>query len=83
MYAELLLTRGIYEESLYCGVDVGEESGRREAFNEDVVPTRDDGVANDIRVGFDEAVEAAVDRAEIDYVARAKVFKTLEDKLSW
>jgi hypothetical protein len=61
VYIKLLLTRGVDKEGLYCRVDVGEEPGRREAFDEYAVAPCDDGVADDIRVGFDKALEAAID----------------------
>lgn len=81
MYAELLLTRGVNQEGLYWGVDVGEESGGGEAFDEDVVAACDDGVANDVRVGFDETVKAAIDEAEFKDIVGTEIFEGFEDEL--
>jgi len=83
VYAELLLARGVNQEGLYRGVDVGEESGGGEAFDEDVVAACDDGVANDIRVGLNDAVEAAVDEAELENVVGKEIFEGLENELGW
>jgi hypothetical protein len=82
VYAELLLACGIDQEGLYGGVDVGEASGGREAFDENAVAACDDGVANDIRISFDEAVKAAVDEAELENVVGTEVFECFENEFS-
>lgn len=81
VYAELLLPDRIREQRTEGGLDLREQHRRRQALHENSIAIAYYGVADNLSIGVDEAVQAAVDEAGSKDVAGLKVLETFEEEL--